>query len=125
MIKTRIIYYLLFLLGFGGLCVAGDIGTSRTGSGDIESCAADLNDLQLVVRDAANQADSSTAKHEHTEHCGEESTHKDLGVGDCDDIGQGYQDDLTDLDLELKNLENQLKKVQRSCGYDFVLTISK
>lgn len=122
MIKMLNFYCFLLLLFYGSLLFANDIGSSKTGSGNLDICAADLQDLQLVVRDATNLASLANEKHDHSEHCSEESSHKDIGVGDCDDIAQAYQDGLIDLDTELKNIENQLKLVQRSCGYDFVLS---
>lgn len=118
----NIFSFLLLLVVSIGFSMADDIGTSNTGTGDISRCAEDLEALQLTVRDATNQAEAANLKHEDKLRCNIDPDHKNTQGEDCDGIEQGYQGSVDDLDLEFKNVENQLKVVQLACGYDFILS---
>jgi len=122
MIKLLSLSSFLLLLAFADISIADDIGTSNTGTGDIGRCTEDLYNLQLVVRDASDQAGKANVKHDDKVHCSNEPDHKDAQGEDCDDIEEAYQNKIIDLNSELRNLENQLKVVQLACGYDFALT---
>ncbi len=122
MIKVLNSVSFLLLLIFTGFSMADDIGSSRIGTGDINRCAEDLDALQLSVREATNQAEKANLKHDDKLHCNVEPEHRNAQGENCDATVQAYQDAVVDLDLELKNVENQLKVVQLACGYEFVLS---
>lgn len=117
--------FLMFIFVFISASYADDIGTSKTGSGDIENCAQDLEQLQLAVRDATDQATEARANHEEREHCKHELDHTNLQGEDCDEIKIKYQNQVNDLESELQNVGRQLAIVENSCGYNFSAPGSK
>jgi len=89
---------------------------------NINNCADDLNNLQLLSTDAAEQSLSAIRVFDKMEYCQHHVDEQEHSMQACDTLKSDYQMEIIELRDDLRTLENRLRTLQRSCGFDFVLS---
>ena len=101
---------------------SGISGAAETGMINIETCADDLGNLQLLTSDASEQAIKTNRTFSEKEECKNHIDDHDHGEERCDNLEADYQSDIFELRDDLRELESRLRTIQRSCGFDFILS---
>ena len=125
----RYFVFVIFMLSgcvIPGLSIAEEFGATKSGLGDMRSCEDALDGLQISAADANNKAAAANRKFIEVDHCVNHPDDREIKnqFDDCDNLKWEYQNEMSDVDLEIRNVEAQLNKVQSACGYDFMLTLS-
>lgn len=104
------------------LVLSGVSGAAETGMINIETCTDDLENLQLLTSDASEQAIKTNRTFSEKEECKNHIDEHEHGQEACDNLETDYQSDVFELRDDLRELENRLRAIQRSCGFDFILS---
>ncbi|HXM61789.1 MAG TPA: hypothetical protein VN950_13110 [Terriglobales bacterium] len=104
------------------VCVAFTINISSYASvTSLGSCSDDLEKLHKVASEASEAANHAKSKGDDFDECRNDPQTYDLMHDRCKSLDDDYQSALSDLEGKMDEVDDSVRSVQDSCGYQFTI----